>query len=102
MSSVVMEGAAPQVSGRPVIMDSGDRGPVRERRRGPQVWLASIIAWVMARPARDQRGITTIEYIFGAILAIAIITVVVAVVRNPVVGEMILTLIQWVLKFRGK
>ena len=126
MSSAVMENPVGQLTDESVILadgfkinsdgskinsddskiNSGDSkvnlGAAGGRSRGPLVWLASIVAWVLAPPKRGQRGITTIEYIFGAILAIAIVTVVVTVIRNPAVGEMMLKLIEWALKFRGK
>ena len=71
------------------------------RFRGPQAWLATMMSWVLA-PRRNERGVTTIEYIFGAILAIAIVTVVVGVIKNPAVGSLFMTLIEWVMKFRGE
>jgi hypothetical protein len=52
----------------------------------------------IAEPARGgERGLVTVEFIFGIILVIAIITVVVSVIHNPAVGQLMLQLLSWIL-----
>jgi hypothetical protein len=52
----------------------------------------------IAGPApHSERGLVTVEFIFGIILVIAIITVVVSVIHNPAVGQLMLQLLSWIL-----
>ncbi|GAB3920404.1 hypothetical protein GCM10011575_44500 [Microlunatus endophyticus] len=44
-----------------------------------------------------QRGLVTVEFIFGIILVIAIITVVVSVIHNPAIGSLLVQLVSWIL-----
>ena len=45
----------------------------------------------------SERGLVTVEFIFGIILVIAIITVVVSVIHNPAVGHLLVQLLSWIL-----
>jgi len=47
--------------------------------------------------AGSQRGLVTVEFIFGIILVIAIITVVVSVIHNPAIGSLLVQLVSWIL-----
>ncbi|QGN33983.1 hypothetical protein [Microlunatus sp. Gsoil 973] len=47
--------------------------------------------------SHGERGLVTVEFIFGIILVIAIITVVVSVIHNPAVGQLMLQLLSWIL-----
>jgi len=44
-----------------------------------------------------ERGLVTVEFIFGIILVIAIITVVVSVIHNPAIGNLLMQLLSWIL-----
>lgn len=44
-----------------------------------------------------ERGLVTVEFIFGIILVIAIITVVVSVIHNPAIGKLLMELLSWIL-----
>lgn len=44
-----------------------------------------------------ERGLVTVEFIFGIILVIAIITVVVSVIHNPAIGSLLVQLLSWIL-----
>ncbi|MBO0813400.1 MAG: hypothetical protein J2P23_15345 [Microlunatus sp.] len=50
-----------------------------------------------AKPRWSQRGLVTVEFIFGIILVIALISVVVSVIHNPAVGQLLLQLVSWML-----
>lgn len=51
-----------------------------------------------AAPAQgSERGLVTVEFIFGIILVIAIITVVVSVIHNPAIGKLLMELLSWIL-----
>jgi Flp pilus assembly pilin Flp len=83
-----------------LIASDTERG--RSMARGPAAWLAVLLGWMMSPVSRDQRGVTTIEYLFGAILAIAIVTVALTVFRRPETADLFQKVIEFVLKFRGK
>jgi hypothetical protein len=44
-----------------------------------------------------QRGLVTVEFIFGIILVIAMITVVVSVIHNPSIGRLLVEVVSWLL-----
>lgn len=53
------------------------------------------VAW--SRQPGPERGLVTVEFIFGIILVIAIITVVVSVIHNPAIGNLLMQLLSWIL-----
>lgn len=64
---------------------------------GRPLWFVAMLAQLLAAPRRSQRGLVTVEFIFGIILVIAIISVVVSVIHNPAVGKLLLELVSWLL-----
>jgi hypothetical protein len=79
-------------------------GPLlpRAHRNGAAVWFATMIGWVLSPPKPGERGLVTVEFIFGIVLVIAIITVVVSVIHRPAMGDFFLKLIQWLLNLIRK
>lgn len=61
------------------------------------LWFVAMLAQLVTAPRRSQRGLVTVEFIFGIILVIAIISVVVSVIHNPAVGKLLLELVSWLL-----
>lgn len=61
------------------------------------LWFVAVLAQLVTAPRRSQRGLVTVEFIFGIILVIAIISVVVSVIHNPAVGKLLLELVSWLL-----
>ena len=87
MSDVV----AQEVATGPRILGAAATG------QGRPVWFVAILGQLLAMPRRAQRGLVTVEFIFGIILVIAIITVVVSVIHNPAIGQLLVQLISWML-----
>lgn len=75
---------------------SGSPGS-RTNRRCQPIWFVAMLGQLFTMPRRSQRGLVTVEFIFGIILVIAIITVVVSVIHNPAVGQLLLQLVSWLL-----
>lgn len=98
MSEVVS--VAPVDAGPPV----GPAPPRAARSRiaqlAPTAMVASVLGWVLVPPSRSERGFTTVEYIFGIILAVAVISVFISVVTNDANQGLFKAVIAWALKLR--
>ncbi|QDP95122.1 hypothetical protein FOE78_03605 [Microlunatus elymi] len=47
------------------------------RQAGPVAWFTTMLGFVLSPPRANERGMVTVEFIFGVLIAIAIVTVVV-------------------------
>ena len=56
------------------------------RRVNPITWLAAVIGVVLA-PRRSQRGIVTVEFIFGTLVVIAIVTIVATMLHDATMAS---------------
>lgn len=66
----------------------------------PTAMVASVLGWVLVPQSRSERGFTTVEYIFGIILAVAVITVFISVVTNDANQGLFTAVIEWALNLR--
>ena len=48
------------------------------RKAGPIGWLTTMLGFVLSPPRAGERGMVTVEFIFGVLIAIAIVTIVVS------------------------
>lgn len=87
MSDVVMQ----DVATGSVAPEAG------QRPMSHPLWFMAMLTHLVAASRRSQRGLVTVEFIFGIILVIAIISVVVSVIHNPAVGQLLLQLVSWLL-----
>lgn len=71
-------------------------------RTAATAWFATMLGWVLSPPKPQDRGLVTVEFIFGIVLVIAIITVVVSVIHRPAMGDFFLNLIKWLLNLIRK
>lgn len=76
--------------------------PVRVHNTRMAAWFATMVGWVLSPPKPGERGLVTVEFIFGIVLVIAIITVIVSVIHRPAMGDFFLKLIQWLLNLIRK
>ena len=99
-----------QVAGRcagsdAVEVSAGTGGPdgrSRIQRKTAVAWFAAMLGWVLSPPKPGERGLVTVEFIFGIILVIAMVTVVVSVIHRPAMGDFFIKLIQWLLNLIRK
>ncbi len=77
-------------------------GSSRTGRSLATAWIAAMIGWTLSPPKPGERGLVTVEFIFGIVLVIAIITVIVSVIHRPAMGDFFLNLIQWLLNLIRK
>ncbi|HEY9293949.1 MAG TPA: hypothetical protein VIP98_21925 [Microlunatus sp.] len=75
MSEYVAE-IAPVHTGASVSV-RGDSG-LAARKAGPVAWFATMLGFVLSPPRAGERGMVTVEFIFGVLIAIAIVTIVVS------------------------
>lgn len=52
---------------------------------------------VRSRARRNQRGMTTAEYAVGCVASVSFVGVLITVLKNPVVQNLLLQLLRWVL-----
>lgn len=65
--------------------------------------LALITMFRLKLPgARDQRGVTTVEYIFGALIGIAIVGCIAALFTTGVLNDMAEGVMKWIFGQRPK
>jgi hypothetical protein len=81
---------------------AGAEGLTPGPRNAAAAWFATMLGWVLSPPKPGERGLVTVEFIFGIILVIAIVTVVVSVIHRPAMGDFFLKLIQWLLNLIKK
>ena len=100
MSELVIR--RPDPDAVPAEMGSGAAGVRRTEGPAATVSFAMMLGWMLSPPKPRERGLVTVEFIFGIVLVIAIITVVVSVIHRPAMGDFFLNLIKWLLNLIRK
>jgi hypothetical protein len=78
--------------------DTGEVGRSGYGRLAPAAMVATVLGWVLAPQTRSERGFSSVEYIFGIILVVALISVFITVVKDDSTIDLIKGVMAWALK----
>jgi hypothetical protein len=86
------------------LADPAAVGSVRSDHRGvegagrctdSQLWLASVLGWVLAPVKRDQRGMVTIEWLIGLLVVLAMAGLVIAAITTGNLNQLVTGFIKF-------